>query len=390
VARGRGDRYTVISREGGQAISTSRAGVDAIRLLAGGHSVDQTRRDLARRYGHPANDVDLTPLLDTLLSSGFVRAVDGRQLAGEQRAPHRGVRFWLTLVVLSRLLDWATKHLPPSVSLRLAYWWFAPVPAGDAERRIVANLRCAPELDRTAEEIRRVARAGRHALRKQFCDRLLLGALPPRRLRRWLGELPVSGLEHLRPPDTGQPGAILCSFHIGSYGLIPFVLGARGVPVTVYSGFGEEARADVTGWVSDRAGGEDAYPVRVTGGTMGLRALARAVKQGEIVLLYADQAPGETRQSQEGRGLVSVPFLGTRIWAPRGIAWLHARTGAPVLPSVLLWEGRSGHHLHIHPDVAQEDPDAVVAAAFHVLDGYVRREPGQWLRWEGFGEMLVQ
>lgn len=396
LVKGTGDRYTVISREGGQAISTSKAGVDAIRLLANGRTVEHTRQILGGRYGHPADAIDLEPLLHTLLSAGFVRVLDGRQVAGRGAPGPRGLRLWLTLFLWSPLLELALGHLPPRLALPLAYRWFARAPSPDLEGRIAANLRRVPDLDGTDQGIARVAARNREALRKQFCDRLLLGAAPPRRLRRWLSrEVRVSGLEHLLRARAAGTGVMLCSLHLGSYGLIPFVLGARGVPVTVHAGFGSAAREEVSAWLAERSSRGDPYPVRVVAGAMGLRALARLLTRGETVLLYCDQAPGEAGGSPASRGWIKVPFLGTRIWVAGGLGWLRRKTGAALLPVAIFWEGRRGHDLRIGPQVigpCAEQPsgiDAPVLAAYGALEQYVRQDPAQWLKWAEFGNMIA-
>jgi lauroyl/myristoyl acyltransferase len=396
VVRGKGDHYTIISRAGRQAISTSKAGVEAIRLLRNGNTVEEARRVLGRRYDRPAEQIDLRPLLDTLFSAGLVRSMDGRQVAAPDATPRHDWRLWLTLFVWSRLLTVALRHLPLSLALPLAYRWLAHGPSPDLERQIEANLRRAPDLAGTDRGMARLAAANREALRKQFCDRLVFRALPPNRVRRWLTRrMRVSGLEHLARARATRKGAILCSFHLGSYGLIPFTLAARGVAVTVYAGFGSEARADVVAWLAGQAGGADIHPVRIVGGGMGLRELARCLERGETVLLYCDQAPGAGGHSPGDRGWIPVPFLGARIWGPRGLGWLRQRTGAEILPVVLRWEGRWGHHLHIDPALAcrgspeSKGIDAIVADAYGALERYVRRDPAQWLRWPDFGRMLA-
>ncbi len=399
VVRGSGDRYTVVNPEGGQAICTSKAGVEAIRLLGEGCTVERARQILGQRYGHPAEAIDLEPLLQTLRSAGFVRSPDGRRIAAHEAPRRHALRLCLTLFVWSPLLELALRHLPPRLALPLAYRWFARAPNPDLEQHIAARLRCAPDLDGTDSGIARVARGNREALRKQFCDRLLLGSLPSARLRRWLGrEVRVSGLEHLALARAGGTGAILCSFHLGSYGLIPFVLGARGVPLTVYGGFGEAARADVEAWLADRDLRGDQYPIRLAAGAMGLRALIGCLKRGETVLLYCDQAPAGADGSPASRGWIKVPFLGTRIWSARGLGWLQGKTGAAVLPAALLWEGRRGHHLRIGQPVhgpttlegnAADAGDAVVIAAYAVLEQYVREDPAQWLKWAEFDDMIA-
>jgi len=394
--KGAGDRYTVINREGGHAISTSKAGVEAIRLLSKGRTLERTRQVLGQRYGHPAQEINLEPLLHTLLSAGFVRSLDGGQVASRPAPGQHPLRLWLTLFVLSPLLEMAFRHLPTRLALSLAYRWLAQTPGPELERRILAGLHRAPHLDGTDRGIARVAAGSREALRKQFCDRLLLGSAPPHRLRRWLSQqVRVSGLEHLARARAGGTGVILCSLHLGSYGLIPFVLGARGLPVSVYGGFGDAARADVQAWLAERDLQGDPYPVRLVVGTMGLRALTRCLERGETVLLYCDQAPGEAGGSPGARGWIKVPLLGTRIWSARGLGWLQRSTGAAVLPVALFWEGRSGHHLRLGRQIHATDTreanaaDVVVIAAYGALEQYLRQDPAQWLKWAEFDDMIA-
>ena len=153
--KGKGDRFTVITRAGRQAISTSGAGVEAIRLLARGHTVEETQRVLADRHHLAAGEINLAPLLETLLSSGLVRTLDGREVTAGAEPPRHTLRLWLMLLVWSPLLELALEYLPARVALPLVYWWFTRTPNRELERRIAANLRRAPGLDLSEAEIAR-------------------------------------------------------------------------------------------------------------------------------------------------------------------------------------------------------------------------------------------
>lgn len=392
VVKGRDDRYVVIDRGSRRAISTSEAGALAIRLLNKGRTVEQTREALGRRYGHPAAEVDLSPLLETLFASGFVRALDGRQVAAPREAARRepaghALGLWITLVVWGPLLELALRYLPLRLALPLAHRWFVLISRPQRDVVIAENLRRAPDLLRANADVAGIVAANARAVRRQFGDRLLLASLPARRLRRWLGRgVRVTGLEHLERAAASGRGVILCSFHVGSYGLIPFVLAARGMAVTVYSGFGTDARANVGDWLAERSRHGDAFPMGVVGGGMGLRTLTRCLEQGGTILLYIDQAPGAEGRAPEARGWIEAPFLGTRIWCPRGVGWLRLRTGAAVLPVALLWE-RGAHHLRIDAELDCAGDAAVTLAVYAALERYVRREPAQWLKWGEFGAM---
>jgi lauroyl/myristoyl acyltransferase len=393
VVRGRGEHYSVIHRQSRHALSTSKVGVEAIRLLAAGHSVQRTRQLLGQSHGLPAHEIDLAPLLATLFASDFVRTLDGRPIATDRTPTRHRLRTWLALLVWSPLLELAIRYLPLRLAVRFTYHWFARAPSPELEERVAASVRRAPALDQTAGCVARIVAGNRQALRRQFCDRLLLGSLSPRRARRWLvREIRTSGLDHLARSAARGRGTILCSFHMGSYALIPFVLGARGVPVTMYAGFGEATRADVATWLVERGHRGDPYPVQIVGGAMGLRALVHRLRRGETILFYCDPAPRERERSTEGKpGLTSVPFLGTRIWSARGLGWLQRKTGATMLPAVLRWEQGRRHHLHIDVEIPGNGTsvEGLMAVAFSVLERYVRRDPAQWLRWEDFEGMIA-
>lgn len=395
IVKGRADQYVVISRQGRQAISTGKAGVEAIRLLGSGRTVDHARRILARRYRKPPEDIDLAPLVETLLASGFVRSLDGQRFVGAGSPRPRGFGAGLPLPGWSGLLELALRLVPPRVSLFLAYRWFAPPSNPDPLGRIEANLRRAPALPAAAPGLARIAASHHQALRKQFCDRLLLASLPLRRLRGWLRAVPISGLEHLERARAERRGAILCALHLGSYSLIPCVLAARGFPVAVYAGFDGSTLDNLTEWLGRRDSRHDPWPLRIVGGPLGLRTLAQSLDRGETVLLYCDPVR-RADAPRERSGLIPVPFLGTRVWTARGAAWLHLRSGAPLLPAALRWRGVAGHRLDVGPAIPvsaaggrEGAMDGVMSAIFGALERPVRQHPEQWLRWHEFDRMIV-
>ncbi len=393
-ARGRDDRCVVVNLSNQRAIRTNKAGVRAIELLREARTLGEVKQIIARDYGCDAATVDVAPLIEALWRAGFVRALDGRTVGRSpgRRAPVVGL--YLALFVLNPLLSFLLRYVP----LKLAVWVAHRVLTRrnrQLERRIGANLGAAPALALMERERHEIAAENRRNVRKLFVDRALLGALPPRRLHRWLQRAArVSGLEHLARAIAGRRGTVLCGFHMGSYSLIPFILGARGVPVTVLAGFGEAGQAAIAGWMAELEQRGFPYPVRVVSGRWALRSLVKALADGATVLLYCDRALGQPESAAESRAAVRVPFLGTTLYVPSGIGWLRERTGAVVLPTILLWEGDQRHHLIIEPEVGVDgagDPSqriaAVTAAVYRVLDGYVRRYPAQWLKWKDFHHM---
>lgn len=103
-----------------------------------------------------------------------------------------------------------------------------------------------------------------------------------------------------------------------------------------------------------------------------LRRLARR----EVVVLVLDQ-------HTPGRSGCFVPFFGREAATSAGLAWLAARTGAPVIP-VEPFFGAGGRtviraHPPLPPASRQAELRALTASYTQVLEAMVRRHPTQWL-----------
>ena len=91
--------------------------------------------------------------------------------------------------------------------------------------------------------------------------------------------------------------------------------------------------------------------------TSGVRALHRALRQGEAIGLLPDQQP------RDGQGVIA-PFMGQPAITMTLLSRMAARSGAPVLFVAMLRLPRGrGFALHVWPaDRAVGDPDPTVAA----------------------------
>jgi KDO2-lipid IV(A) lauroyltransferase len=104
--------------------------------------------------------------------------------------------------------------------------------------------------------------------------------------------------------------------------------------------------------------------------------VVRALKDDHIVCLLSDRAIGE--------GGVEVEFFGERTLLPAGPATLALRTGAPVLPCAVYFDGPS-HHGVVRPPLAVErhgrlrdDVNRITQDLAHELEALIRRAPEQW------------
>ena len=106
-------------------------------------------------------------------------------------------------------------------------------------------------------------------------------------------------------------------------------------------------------------------------------AVLRALHANDLVALICDRDIG-------GSG-VEVEFFGERTKLPAGPATLAIRTGAPILPVAVYYEGRDSHHAVVRPPVPVEragrlrdDVGRVTQLIAGELEVLIRRAPEQW------------
>lgn len=106
-------------------------------------------------------------------------------------------------------------------------------------------------------------------------------------------------------------------------------------------------------------------------------AVLRALQNGSIVCLLSDRVVA-------GAASVPVDFFGERTLLPAGPATLGLRTGAPLLPVAVYFDGES-HHAEVRPPVDTErrggfrsDVQRVTQTLASELERFVRKAPEQW------------
>ena len=398
--KGKNDQYLVVRKDEKRMIATRKVGIEAIRLLGRGRTIAETKRELGRRYDCDGDAIDVTSLIDSLLRAEFVRRIDGHRIPSRfRRNLGEAARSFLTLFVVAPLMNFVLEYLPLKPALALAHQRWFRVRNKNLEERVLTNYRSVPRLAKkgTEGDVTAVCAATCRNVRRAYAEGLLLQAMGPVRVHRWLQEYTrISGLDHLTESLAGGRGTILCSFHVGSFSLVPFILGARGIALTAYGAIGNGQRAAIAQGTADMRQRVGGYPVTMINGQMGARPLLRCLERGETVLLFCDQELNAADRRARTANLPRVEFLGREIYAMKGIGWLQWKTGASVVPAVVVWEGKRRHHLIIEPQLHfppaggdREHIQAVTAAVFGVLERYVRRDPVQWLKWQHLHEMTV-
>jgi lauroyl/myristoyl acyltransferase len=344
-----GEDYVVVRRDTGRMVHTSHVGVEAIGLLRRGLTLDAVRGAVGRTHGCDPADVDLTPLIESLVAADFVAAIDGRQLSVQPRSFRDRLHAAFVTTVRAPLISAMIRHAPVELTLRVLI-------------------------------------GRRSGLRRYYIERFLLALLPPRKLASWLRRRSsVAGTDHLDRALAGRNGAILCAFHVTSYSMIPFVLAARGYAQTVLMLAGDEAASQIRRRLRElRQAGHD-YPIEIASVGFGMRALVRALRRGETVLLLFDATAAQDHDH------LDMPFLGGTLRVARGVGWLAWHTAAPILP-VSVQSQRGGRcHVAIHPPLPMESGSRESDCVAHVLrrltavlENDVQASPEHWLKWKDY------
>jgi len=203
-------------------------------------------------------------------------------------------------------------------------------------------------------------------------------ALPAFRRRRVLERVDFTGLEHLEAARARGRGILFVAAHFGNWELAALATQSLGVPVHLL--VGDLANPSVDAAMNDlrrRLG------FSIEHRSMGLRAVLRALRAGHGVGVQGDQ---EARW----HGIL-VPFFGRDTLTHPGAAYLSLRTGAALLPSFLLREGKRFRLVYKEPIIPEGEPTdenvrALTAAHTRVLEGMIREHPEHWFwlhrRWK--------
>lgn len=183
----------------------------------------------------------------------------------------------------------------------------------------------------------------------------------------------VDGFEHITDALAARRGAILSLPHLGGWewaglwlALVPHV------PVTAVAEALEPP--ELSAWFIDlrRRLGMDV----VTLGPDAGGAVNRAIRDNRVACLLSDR--------HVGGAAVEVTFFGERTKLPAGPATLALRSGAPLLPTAVYFDGL-GHHAVVRPPIPtvrqgtlREDVARVTQVLAHELEALIAAAPTQW------------
>lgn len=190
----------------------------------------------------------------------------------------------------------------------------------------------------------------------------------PDRVLSWFDE--VSGLEHFERALSLGRGVVMLTGHIGNWELLGAWLCRKGYPMYAVVQRNEDAETEALIEASRRRIGLRTLPK-----SFGMKASLRALKEGAVVALLADQHGGDCL----------ADFMGRQAMTFSGPAAFSLLSGAPVVPVVSFRKAPFLHEVRILPPLVppegdrKEKVEVLTRRANAILESLIRLHPEQWL-----------
>lgn len=239
---------------------------------------------------------------------------------------------------------------------------------GEKRRSAIANMRCVLGPDVSEAVVRRMARNSFRHYCKYVVEFLRFG----RRSEEVAALVNTTGLHNIDAALEAGKGAIIVGLHFGNWDLAGAVLASRGYPVNVVAESFEPAKLNALIQKPRLNSGLRIIPVDAAS-----HGVLRALRRNEILGLLIDRP-----DFKDG---VPVRFCGAITSVPAGAAALALRTGARILPGILVrlpnntFRGIVGPAIAFEPTGDYEhDIQALTQRVFEALEAFVYAYPDQW------------
>lgn len=186
---------------------------------------------------------------------------------------------------------------------------------------------------------------------------------------------------------------IYCTFHLGSYRIINTLLLFNNIDFTLVvdnetiensqSDFIEEYQK----YLDRGETTSDFKVVNAEKGNIGLKMI-REIKRGRSLVLYLDGNTGVGGVSRKDDKLVPVNFLGNKILARKGIAFMSYLLNVPIVPVISYRTNNTETNVCFHPSIIPDktmERDAFCLKTtqylFDLFASYLENYPEQWEGW---------
>jgi lauroyl/myristoyl acyltransferase len=202
------------------------------------------------------------------------------------------------------------------------------------------------------------------------------------------GFIPFENEQNLTDVLKSGRGAVVCSPHVGSYHFIPLELVKRKYAVTILldtANF-EKEKSNFEHWKKYFTGHE---PLRYINAELpdALWKMSLDIKEGRILFIWLDGNTGLAARDN-AKSLVEISFCGLRLSVRKGLAYLSAWSGAPILHALALPENfpspaiRFDSPLRIKNNESKEEfCQRAMQEVWTRLETCVKNNPACWEEW---------
>lgn len=191
--------------------------------------------------------------------------------------------------------------------------------------------------------------------------------------------------------DIHERPRIFCTFHLGSYRMIHHYLLRHNVDFTLvidHNTFTQQGEKFLALQASNPAYRDADFRILDAEQRTGGIQMIRELKAGRSLLFYIDGNSGVGGMGRQDDKVALVDFLGQRLFARKGIAYIAHATGTPIVPLVSFRHDDDAFETHFFPaqlpDAAQPRDayaQATTQALFRLFEPVLCRYPAQWEGW---------
>ncbi len=241
-----------------------------------------------------------------------------------------------------------------------------------SRKRIIENLTVALGKEKGSKDVIHLAREIFLNLTLTPLETIYAYIHPP---KKFLLKIAIEGEGHLQEALSRGKGVIALGMHLGPFTLIGARLSLAGYRFNLLYNEGNYPMLWKRLTTYQQKMGQNPFPLKPL--TTSLKKSFNCLLRNEILYLIADE--------QQRRGGIPTPFFGQTAFTPRGPAILSLKTGASILPMIILREERTPKRLLIGPPIAIErtgdlenDIEALTIRFTKVIEEIIRQYPDQW------------
>lgn len=238
--------------------------------------------------------------------------------------------------------------------------------------RVIENLSTAFGEEKDLNEIKSLAREVFFHFTLTALETIFLIANP---FDRFLTQFRIEGREYLDAALAKRRGVIVLGAHLGSFTLLGMRLALEGYPINLISDMGNFPRVTKLFYDNQRRHGQKPFPSKPA--SIAIKKSLNCLRRNEILYLIADE--------QQRRGGLPVSFFGKTAYSPPGPAIFSLKTGAPILPMLVLREKGIPQTLWIGSPIeiertsdGKKDTELLTAKFTKAIEDAVRQYPSQW------------